>query len=179
MLTKNNSVLVIVDVQERLITAMSRQQALIDNLGRLLSGITALKMPIILTEQYPEKLGRTVADITTGLHNATSISKHSFSCWKEPAFINEINSGNYKNIILAGIEAHVCVYQSAIDLMKNGYGVHLVADAISARKDSNREFAIKRMMQEGIKLTTTEMILFELSGIAGGEDFKKILKIIR
>ncbi len=179
ILTKNNSILVIVDVQERLISSMSNQKALIENLSHLLRGMTALKMPIILTEQYPEKLGKTVDDLSSMLHNPTLISKLSFSCWQESAFRNKLTSVNHKNVILAGIEAHVCVYQSAIDLINNGFNVHLVADAVSSRKDSNRDFAIERMKQDGVKLTTSEMVLFELVRVAQGEDFKQILKIIR
>ena len=179
MLTKNNSILVIVDVQERLIPSMSRQQALIDNLSRLVRGITALKMPIILTEQYPEKLGGTVAEISSIPDDPILVSKRCFSCWQESTFRNKLNSVNHENVILAGIETHVCVYQSAIDLIINGFNVHLVADAVSSRKDSNREFGIERMKQDGVKLTTTEMVLFELIGVAQGEDFKQILNIIR
>ncbi len=179
MLTKNHSVLVIIDVQERLIPLMSNQQALIDNLSRLLHGIIALKMPIIFTEQYPEKLGKTVGDLVSMLNNPTLISKLSFSCWQEAAFRNKLNSMDHKNVILAGIEAHVCVYQSAIDLLNNGFNVHLVADAVSSRNGSNRDFAIERMKQEGVKLTTSEMVLFELVSVAQGEDFKQILKIVR
>jgi len=178
-LTTKNSVLVIVDVQEKLISFMSRESLLVNNLVRLIKSFAALKIPIILTEQYPEKLGNTIKDLATLLNSPTIISKKSFSCWPEKDFQNLVKSWNRPNIILAGIETHVCVYQTAMDLIGNSYNVHLVADAVSSRSDLNKEIAVQRMINEGVKLTSTEMSLFELLKIAEGTTFKEVLKIVK
>lgn len=180
MLNLNNTTLLIIDVQERLVPVMLNKEKLLDNLQRLIKGANVLKLPIIYTEQVPEKLGPTLPEIADLLTEASDpISKSSFSCYSCSPFVEQLKELGRTQVLVAGIETHVCVYQTAIDLLEQGYEVQLVTDAVSSRTAENRQLAVNRMKEAGAKLTSTEMALFELLRVAEGDKFRQVSRIVK
>ena len=175
----DNTFLLIIDVQEKLWRVMYEKEKLLDNLQRLIRGVLVLGIPIILTEQYSHGLGPTVSEVTNLLHDIKPIAKLSFSCCGDKNFLKELESLNRKQVLITGIESHVCVYQTAIDLLNSGYEVQAVTECISSRTPENRKLGLRRMNRAGAVLTGVEMVLFELLKIAEGEKFKAISKIIK
>ena len=178
MFKKENAVLVFIDVQGKLSERVDSSEALFGNLRRLLAGMKALNVPVIVTEQIPEKLGPTREEFQEFIAESP-ISKSSFGCCGEPAFFQPLEKTGRKQIILCGIETHVCVYQTAVELLEAGYEVSVVTDAVSSRDPANKTLALRRMESEGVKLTGTEMLLFELLGDATDPAFKSVLTIVK
>ncbi|MCC7299544.1 MAG: hydrolase [Verrucomicrobia bacterium] len=178
MLCRKNAVLVFIDVQGRLAELVDGSEPLFKNLRRLLEGMKVLDVPVVVTEQIPEKLGATRDEFLSFI-SEPPIAKTSFSCCGEPAFCTAVEKLKRTQIILCGIETHVCVYQTAIDLRDAGYEVQVVTDAVSSRDPANKTLALRRLEVEGISLTGTEMVLFELLGDAKDPAFKSILQIVK
>ncbi len=179
MLTIENSLLLVVDIQESLARVMHGKDALLDNLRKVIKGTELLGIPILVTEQVPEKLGGTISEISSLLGNVTPIPKSSFSCCGEDRFMRELEEIKRKEILMTGIESHVCVYQTTADLIRRGYNVHIVTDCISSRTGENRSVGIERMKDEGAKITSVEMILFEIIKRAGGTRFREISRLVK
>ena len=133
----------------------------------------------MVTEQYPQGLGATIPEIAQLLPDIRPLPKVSFSCCGDAAFLQEFKKLNRKQVLIAGIESHVCVYQTAADLIAAGYEVYAVSDAISSRTEQNRNIGLKMMTQLGAKITSTEAALFELLKVAKGDKFKAISQIVR
>ena len=176
---KENTMAILIDIQERLLPAMSDNKKILSKAQILVNGLNELNIPIIVSEQYPKGLGRTVEELQSILGNVNYYAKTAFSCYNDKSILNEIKKQNKKNIILFGIEAHVCVLQTATDLLQNGYNVILVEDAIGSRNNENKNTAIKRFISEGGILTCVESILFEFVGDAKAREFKAISKLIK
>ena len=179
MLTVENSLLVVIDVQGTLAQKMHDRPFFIENLTKIIKGAQILNLPIIVSEQIPKKLGPTLPEISSLFSDFRPIPKASFSCCGDSEFMKKVNAAGRPQILLTGIEAHVCVYQTALELKDIGYEVHLLADCISSRTAENKRIATERMKTEGIKLTTTEMALFELMKSAEGDTFREIVKIVK
>lgn len=169
----------VVDMQERLLPHMVRAEEITRRITMLISGLTTLEVPMLLTEQYPRGLGPTVQAVRACLPNVEPIEKISFSCCDEPRFYEKIQQGNRPWIIIAGIEAHVCVMQTAVDLAERGFTPVVVADCISSRASFDIEIARSRLASEGILLSTCESMLFELCRYAGNDTFKAISKLVK
>lgn len=179
MLDPKSTVLVIIDVQGKLAQIMHDRDTLFNNLHILVSGVKLLNIPIIWMEQVPDKLGSTIPEIKDVLIDQKPIIKDVFSCMKNEEFNNQIKRINPNDIILAGIESHICVYQTAMDLLEKKYNVHIVADAISSRISENKELGIERMLLEGAIKTSVEMLLFEIQGEAKGDRFRQISRLVK
>jgi nicotinamidase-related amidase len=180
MLTLNNTALVVIDVQGKLAQLMSQKETLFENLQKIIRGAQVLELPIIWNEQLPEKLGPTTPEIAQLLtHTTQPIAKSSFSCCGNPPFMSALKATQRKQILLTGIEGHVCVYQTCLDLLNLGYEVQVVTDAVSSRTAENRQIGLERMKEAGATLTSTEMALFELLRVAEGPQFKEITKIVK
>jgi nicotinamidase-related amidase len=179
MLSVDNSVLLVIDVQEKLFRAINQKEQLLDNLQRLIKGIKVLEIPILLTEQYPQGLGATIPEIAQLVSVIKPFPKVCFSCCGDAAFLQAFKKLNRKQVLIAGIESHVCVYQTAADLLTAGHEVYAVSDAISSRMEQNRDIGLKMMTQLGAKITGTEAALFELLKVATGDKFKVISQIVR
>lgn len=179
MLTTNNTVLVLVDVQGKLAQLMDGKEALFQNLRKLVQGSQVLGLPIIWLEQNPTGLGPTIPELAELLHAQQPIAKFSFSCCGDDGFMAALRATGRKQVLLAGIETHVCIYQTAADLLNRGYEVEVVADGVSSRTAANRDLALGKMQQLGARLTSVEMALFELLGKAEGPAFKAMLKIVK
>jgi nicotinamidase-related amidase len=179
MLIINNTVLVIIDIQEKLFRFIHQRENLIDNVQKLLRGILVLNVSVILTEQYPQGLGSTLPEIKQLISEIEPIPKLSFSCCGDENFVRKLEATGRRQVLISGIETHVCVYQTVADLIKAGYEVHVVTDTVSSRTQENKKTGLNLMSSMGAALTSTETVLFELLKIASGENFKAISRIIR
>ncbi|MBN2238387.1 MAG: hydrolase [Dehalococcoidales bacterium] len=179
MFNIENTALIIIDIQEKLFRVMHEKEELASSAGKLLKGIQALDIPVILTEQNPKGLGPTIPELSELMPDTEPIVKFDFSCYREEAFRQKLTEVNRRQLLVTGIETHICVYQTAVELAAAGYKTAVVTDCVSSRTPENRDKAITRMVSEGIKVTTTEMILFELLGTARHEKFRDISAIIK
>lgn len=184
MLRQGNALLIVIDIQEKLVPAMNGLEGLISACERLIRGCDILGVPVLVSEQYPKGLGPTIHRIaeTFPASGHTVIEKTSFSVMGEPEFAKALESAKFNafsDIIVCGIESHVCVQQSALDLLDAGYNVFIAADAVSSRSPEDREFAMRRMEAAGAVVTTAETILFELLGGAKNPVFKDISKLVK
>ncbi len=180
MLKAEECVLVIVDVQGKLAKVVRQSEQLQHKLHTLVKAAQLFDMPILWLEQIPEKLGATTEEIANILKQSTTpIAKQHFSGWQAEAFQQQLKALGTKQVILAGIETHVCVYQTCRDLLDNGYQTHIVADAMSSRTEANKQYGIAMMQQHGALITNVESLLFELQHQAQGERFKALLKLIK
>ena len=179
MLTADNSFFLLVDMQGKLVGMMHKRKELIENLAKLIKGIRILELPIIWMEQYPKGLGETIPEIKSLLDGYTHFEKISFGCGGDEEIMNAIKGLGRKQVIVAGIETHVCVYQSCKQLLEEDFDVTLVADCTSSRTKSNREIAISALADAGVKLSSVEMALFELLYKAGGDKFKQISQLVK
>jgi nicotinamidase-related amidase len=179
MLKRTDTVLIIIDIQGNLAQAMYDKENLFTNNVKMIQGFKALNLPILFTEQIPQKLGQTIPQIAAQLEGINPIAKTSFSCWDEMNFKEKLEGLNRRHIVLTGIECHVCVYQTTIDLISHGYNVHLVADAVSSRTPENRQIGIDAIKSAGAKITSTEMVLFELLRTAADPKAKELFKIVK
>lgn len=175
----DDTVFVLVDVQGRLAEIMHEKDILFDNLQRLVKGMQLLKAPIIWMEQIPGKMGRTIPQLAALLTSDTPIAKSSFGCCGDETFMAKLTSLGRKHVVIAGIETHVCIYQTAAELVTHGYHVEVVADAVSSRAASNKQIALDRIKAAGARLTSVEMILFELMKTAEHPAFRDMLKIVK
>ena len=171
--------LTIIDIQERLAAAMQHKERVTTNTAHLIELAKMLSIPIIVTEQYPKGLGNTITEIKTILPPLNIHEKIAFSCCGEASFMQTASATGRKTAILAGMETHVCVLQTCLDLLKAGYNVHVVKDAICSRSDQNWETGIELMRDAGAVITCTETVLFQLLKVAGTEEFKAISKRIK
>ncbi|MFO7749467.1 MAG: hydrolase [Desulfobacteraceae bacterium] len=179
MFSTDNTVLIVIDVQGKLAQLMHDRDKLFSSLETIIKGMKILDVPIILLEQIPKNLGGTIKEVADLLPETPPIAKHTFSCCNNEAFMERFNSLGRNQVLLTGIETHICVYQTGVDLLKEDYEVQVVADGVSSRTAENRKIGIDRLKQAGARVTSTEMILFELMKAAEGEAFKEIVKIIK
>jgi nicotinamidase-related amidase len=169
----------VVDIQERLLPAMHERERLLQNALRLVKGAGVLNVPVLVTEQYPKGIGRTISGLAGAVPGFAPMEKTAFSCCGARDFLPSLASRKVKDVVLCGIEAHVCVCQTALDLLDQGFGVFVVVDAVSSRTHENFRVGMDRMRDAGATLVSTEMILFELLGEAGTAQFKQILELIK
>ncbi|MEZ8481782.1 hydrolase [Vibrio splendidus] len=179
MLMKQNTGLVVVDVQGKLARLVDESDTLTSNCGKLIKGAQVLGLPIVSLEQNPEKLGATVDELNALLGGAKPIPKFTFNACNEPQFVEAVQAKDVDTWLVCGIEAHICVYQTAMGLLELGYNVQLVGDCISSRTVLNKDLAIRRLMDAGIQITGLEMSLYELVKDCRAPEFKSILSLIR
>jgi nicotinamidase-related amidase len=179
MLTTDNSVFLLIDTQGKLAHSMYAKDALFNNLKKLVKGMRTLEIPILWAEQNPKGLGPTVQEIAELLPDLQPIPKYSFSCYQNPAFRQALETLGRHSVLVAGIETHVCVYQTVRDLRRAEYDVQLVADAVSSRTSDNKQIGLEKCREVGASLTSVETVLFELLEVAEGDRFKQILDVIK
>jgi len=180
MLDANKTALVLIDMQKSLWQAMPEKERLLDNARRLLEGCKALGVPVLWTEQIPEKLGPTLVTLGEVLAGyAAPTTKSSFSCCGAEEFMRQLQASGRRQLLLCGVETHVCVHQTALDLLAAGHEVHLAADAVASRNATNHAIALQRMQQAGAQLTSVEMALFEMLRDARHPKFRDILKLVK
>lgn len=175
---REHTALLVIDVQERLMPVIHEHEKMFANVNKLLRGAEILDLETIITEQYPKGLGNTCKEIQLP-ENPVIIEKVCFSCMMSETVSEQLKLTNVKSLILCGAEAHICVLKTALDALKEGYEVHVVADAVSSRTPENKQLALERMRQAGAFITSIEMILFMLLDKAGTDEFKAISKLIK
>jgi len=176
---KERCAALIIDVQERIFPVIHENEKLSNNIAILIQGLKILGVPIFVTEQYVKGLGPTIEPVAMHLSHQIRMEKLSFSCCDEPRLMEGLAVSGKENVIVAGIESHVCVLQTIIDLKRNGYHPVVVEDCISSRRLNDKTIAIERMRQEGAIVTTYESILFELLRYSGSEQFRAISKLVK
>lgn len=176
---------VVVDVQERLYRTMLDAQTLEERITRLIRGLRLLDVPLLATEQYPKGLGPTLESVKGAIGDSDSgpafapVEKLCFSCMDSKQFVEQLFSLARKNVVIAGIESHVCVQQTALDLHREGYEPIVVADCVSSRRAFDRDTALEQLRRVGVTVTTSEALLFELCRYAGTDTFKKIAQLVK
>lgn len=179
-INKEDAVLVAIDFQERLMPAMKNSKELCEKMVKLTKGCMIMGLPILTTQQYTKGLGETVPEIKEAMGDKFSpIEKTSFSAMGEPEFVKALEGTGKRTVILTGIEAHVCVQLTALDLLEAGYQVFLVMDAVASRDNNDKKYAQRRISDSGAMGTTYEAVLFELVGGAREEGFKQISAIVK
>jgi len=176
---KEESAALVIDFQERLVPAMAESDMLIENCRKLINGLQELNVPLIVTQQYTKGLGETVDEIKSVIKDFTPMEKQAFSCCDEPMVSDRLNGSHAKNVIICGIEAHVCVLQTAIDLKEAGYVPVVVMDCVASRNFDNVDLAAERFRYEGIMMTSCESLLFELTRSSTAPQFKAVSKIVK
>lgn len=179
-LDRQTAQLVVVDVQEKLCRAMDQKvlEKLTNNISILMDAASELGLPTIATEQYVKGLGETLPMLKEKLV-APALEKMTFSCCSGEGFLEALAVTGRRQVILTGMESHVCVLQTALELLSNGYVVHLVTDAVMSRRKENWRTALQTMTSAGVVVTTTEAVLFQLLRVAGTDEFKKLSKLVR
>lgn len=176
VLRGDDALLVVIDMQERLLPAIAEKEKIVENTLKLVKFARIIGLPILLTEQG--NLGETTPEIRAELEEIQPIIKLEFDCFESRAFAERIRRLNRNTLIIAGIEAHICVAQTALHALVN-HTVHVVSDAVSSRSPHNEEVALGRMRQAGVTITSTEMVIYELLGKAGTEEFRETLKLVK
>ena len=179
MLVMENMALVVIDVQGKLAYQVHQSIQFMENVMKLVQSARLYKLPVIMAEQCPRDLGFTVPEIRELLPDIVPAEKKTFDACLSEDFLYKIKKCGRDQLLVAGIEAHVCVYQTVSGLLKHGYQVHVASDAVSSRTAWNRDKALERMRELGAVITTTEMSLFELVQIAEGERFRQFIKIVK
>jgi nicotinamidase-related amidase len=172
ILTRKNTALVVVDMQEKLLPYVIDKEKVVENVQMLIKFADIMAIPIILTEHYPKGLGTT-------LKNYAPMEKVIFSCCGAEGFISKLKELGIKRIMMAGIESHICVEQTTLDVMHAGFEVHVIADAISSRTKENKKIGIKKMKQFGAIVSSTEMAMYEIMERADTKEFKEVLKLVK
>lgn len=176
-MSRHDTALLVVDVQEKLVGAIANGPRVVWNVRRLVDAAKLLGLPIVGTEQYPHGLGPTVSELAERLGPLPS--KLTFSCGGCPGLFQDLPAKGIRNMLLCGIETHVCVQQTALDLLADGWRVFLAADAVGSRFDMDHAIAIERMDSAGATITTTEAAMFEWCDTAGAPEFKQISRLAK
>jgi len=179
MFSVENSVLIVIDIQGKLAKLMHAQDILFTQVSKLIRTAYLLDIPILVTEQVPQKIGRTVPEIADHLNEYHPIEKNTFSCCGEKQFNEDLKKTGRKQVIITGIEAHVCVYQTVCDLQDQKYSLQVVGDAVSSRSVDDKYFGLDRIKNMGIRLSSTEMIICELLKTAEHPKFKEVINVIK
>ncbi|WP_338753080.1 hydrolase [Bacillus sp. FJAT-52991] len=179
MLKKDQTVFVLVDVQGKLARVVHESGAMINQLQRLIKGLQILNIPIIWLEQYPEGLGATIEEVADELSGIEPIHKMTFSGWKNEQFKQAVEATGCQQILVGGIETHICVYQTSAELKAAGYEVQVISDVVSSRTLANKQIGLEKMKALDILMTSVEMALYELLESADTAEFKEILKVIK
>ncbi len=177
LLRRDDTALVVIDVQKR-INAVMADQSHLPRLQVLMDSCSALEVPIVITEQYPKGLGHTVTSLEDRA-GAPPVAKNTFSCAREPATRSAIEGLGRRQILVTGIETHVCVLQTALDLLQAGYEIHVPHDAVNSRRPADKEWALRRLEAAGVVVTTSESALFEMLERCGTDDFKTVAGLIK
>jgi nicotinamidase-related amidase len=178
-LERERTVLVVVDVQEAFRPAVFDFERIVRNVAILVQGARALDVPILITEQYPKGLGRTVPEVSRHLDGIEPIEKLCFSAAEAGEFSELLSESGREQVLLGGLESHVCVNQTADDLLRAGSEVHVAQDAVSSRTEENLNLGLRKMERAGAVITSVETALFELLRAAGTPEFKEIQKLVK
>jgi len=178
-MTAAHSCLLVIDIQQRLLPAIAEPELVTGNTAVLMRAAQRLSVPVLLSEQYPRGLGPTVEQVAEFVPAGTTVAKEHFSCWSEPAWRERFEGIARDQAVICGMESHVCVMQTALDLLSAGRRVFVVADAVSSRHVDSKARALDRMRDAGAAIVTTEMVVFEWLERAGTAEFKDLSALIK
>ncbi|WP_291861740.1 hydrolase [Marinilabilia sp.] len=176
---RDNVLAMVVDVQERLFPHIFEHEQLAENIKILVKGLQVLEVPVIVTEQYKKGLGETIPSLAALVMEYPHSEKIAFSCCDDPAIMEKLELSSKRVVVLAGIESHICLLQTALDLKERGYHPVVVEDCVGSRRPDNKRIAMARLVQEGIIITSYESLLFELCRVSGTDEFKAISKLVK
>ena len=179
LLERENTGLLVIDVQENLLPVMGQKQRVIGNIIKLLNLSTLFSLPVLLTEQYPKWLGPTMSEIIESLPDYQPITKLHFNCCEVDAFEERLKSAGLNSIIVTGVESHICIFQTCVSLLERGYLVQVPQDAVDSRTEENWRVGLELMNKAGAIITSTEAVIYQILKKAGTKEFKKMLKIMR
>ncbi|MCP4669467.1 MAG: hydrolase [Deltaproteobacteria bacterium] len=179
LLGRENTGLLVVDVQDKLMQVMGRKQRVVDNVLKLLHLSKIFDLPVIVTEQYPKWLGPTLPEIGASLPAVEPISKMHFNCCDVDAFRDRLESEGVENLIMTGVESHICVFQTCLSLIERGHKVHVPQDAVDSRTEENWHVGLGLMNKAGAYITSTEAIIYQILKKAGTKEFKEMLKLVK
>lgn len=179
MFSVENTALVLIDIQGKLATLMHDRETLYKSLEIVVKGMNILEVPVIWMEQVPQSLGPTIEEVSAHLGNMTPIAKNTFSCCDNDQFMDALHRTDRSQILLAGIETHICVYQTAASLIRKGYQVKAIEECVSSRTSRNKQIGLDAIKGVGGMVTSCEMILFELMKSTDAKGFKEIVKLIK
>jgi nicotinamidase-related amidase len=177
--TRENCLLLIVDIQQAMLKVIETWQDVVRKVHQLTQAAEALSIPMLLTEQYSKGLGGTIPEVVGKIRSPRVFHKEHFSACLEAGFLSLIKSYHRNKIVVVGMETHVCVLQTGLDLIKEGYQLQLVADGVASRTSQNRDIAIDLFREAGAVITSTESVIFQWAQRADTEDFRKILSIVK
>lgn len=177
--TREDSLLLIIDFQPALLKVMDSREKVTRSVRQLVSAANILDIPVLATEQYKKGLGETDPEVFREIKSPTIVQKEHFSACLEAHFLSALEAFQRSRIVVAGVETHVCVLQTCLDLLKSGFQVHLAADAVASRASENREIAIDQLRQAGAVISSTEIVIFEWTCRANTDEFRKILPIVK
>ncbi|NLD19619.1 MAG: hydrolase [Clostridiales bacterium] len=179
LILREDTLFIVIDFQERLMPAMSGKEQLEDKVLKLIKGMKALGIPAIVTQQYTKGIGPTISSIGEALGDFEHIEKTTFSCMANPQFAEKVKAAGKKNVVVCGIEAHICVQQTALQLIEEGYNVYVPADCVSSRSSEDKIWGAERMRDAGAIITSYESVLYELLGDSKAEGFKAVSAIVK
>ena len=180
LLRPDRTALVMVDLQEKLLPAIANREAIVRNAVLLLRLADVLALPVLLTTQYSRGLGPTVPEVLAAVPGAAPLDKVSFGCFGNPEFLDRLEAlGGRDQLVVAGIESHICVAQTVLGALERGYAVHVASDAVGSRSAENRTVGLGRMERAGALLSSTEMAIYELLGRSDAAAFKRMLPLLQ
>ncbi len=179
LLNRENTGLLIIDIQEKLMEVMGRKQEIIENIIKLLHLSELFNLPLILTEHYPRWLGPTLDEVREFLPTYEPITKMHFNCCDVDAFNDRLEGERLQSVIVTGVESHICIFQTCVCLLQRGYPVHVPQDAVDSRTDENWRVGLGLLRQAGAHITSTETVIYQILEKAGTKEFKKMLKILK
>jgi nicotinamidase-related amidase len=178
-INRENTMGLVIDIQEKLVPTVLNSAQIVKNSITLLNGLKVLQVPVIITQHNTKGLGSTIKEINSAIGNISYIEKMTFSCYREPSFIKVLNRIGKRNVVMMGLEAHICIMQTALDLLYNNYNPVIVEDCIGSSTENDKRVALWRMRDVGSLVTTCESILYELCRESGTDEFREILKLIK
>ncbi|PKL82736.1 MAG: hypothetical protein CVV24_08610 [Ignavibacteriae bacterium HGW-Ignavibacteriae-3] len=179
ILKRDKTALLVIDIQERILPVIFEHERVVENTLKLINGFKVLNLPVYFTEQYPKGLGHTESKIKIALEDSVAFNKMMFSCIGASGLFERLKKNEVGQIVVCGIESHVCVMQTALDLLANDFKVHIAADAVSSRRKFDYKTALNRMQNNGAEITLTESVLFELLDVCGTDEFKAVSKLVK
>ncbi|MCG8698920.1 MAG: isochorismatase family protein [Bacteroidales bacterium] len=177
-INKENTIGLVVDLQENIFPKVDNKEEMLNNCLKIISGLKTLQIPIIVTQQHTEQNGGTIKEINEAIGNFSYIEKMQFSCYREPAFIRVLNRVGKRNVVIVGLQAHISILQTTLDLLYNNFNPVIVTDSIGSRTQEDKRIALWRLRDVGAVMATTESILYELCRESGTEDYKSITKLL-
>lgn len=177
--TQQDSLLLIIDFQQGLLKVMDTWEKAALKVSQLIKAANTLEIPILITEQYKKGLGETLPELLGEIKSPVIIEKEYFSACLESDFVSTLGAYKRRKIVVAGMETHVCVLQTCLDIIKSGFQVHLVADAVASRTAENRDIAVNQLRQAGAVISSTEIVIFQWACRANTSEFRKILPIVK